>query len=101
MALISLAVQAENATEPTRVDITPRLILMWEKAHRNRSGSQLDNSAVRFEYLYEIAWLALDKPGGDFDAWCKTTDVCFASDKPNTAEQAALDPTQPDQPTGD
>lgn len=97
MVLVTLAVQADGEDEPTILEISPRIVLQWEKANSNRSSIQLSNDAVRTTYLYEVAWQAMGKPG-EFDKFCETTDVAFASD--NAAEEEdGSDPTQPAAPT--
>jgi hypothetical protein len=93
-----LDVWPDGAEESTLVEVAPRTILQWEKANRGRSAVQLDDNAWRLEYLYEIAYIAMDKPTGDFDKFCDTTDVTWAQSRPATKD-TSVDPIQPDQPT--
>jgi hypothetical protein len=95
MAMITLAVQSDGAEESTLVPVTPRVILQWEKSYANRSGTQLSNDAVRFEYLYEVAWIALGKPGDDYAKFCDTTDVAFYKEQggAGTPQESEPDPT--------
>lgn len=93
MTVLTIAVQADGADEPTILRIKPRQVLAWEKSNSRRSAMQLNDDAVKFEYLYEIAWLVMGKPG-EFDQFCATTDVTFAPASATAAQKdESPDPT--------
>jgi hypothetical protein len=81
------------------LDVSPRQVLQWEKAFPNRSMTRLDNEAVRLEYLYELAWVVLDKPG-ELAAFQDSTDVAFVVEEKKGGTAGEADPTQSEVPTG-
>lgn len=95
---MTLDVWADGADAPTVVEVKPRTVLRWEKENRGRSAAQLTDDAMQITYMYELAWIALSKPGGDFAAWSTTADVMYAQNTP--AQEGALDPTSVAPPTG-
>lgn len=94
MVVMTLAVQADSASEPTIVPVPPRTVLLWEKTNRGRSAALLTDDAMKLEYLYEIAWLAQGKPGDDFATYCEKTDVAYAGEISKPAEDDGPDPTR-------
>lgn len=78
------------------LEVSPRQVLAWEKTFRNRSAVQLDGDAQKLEYLYEVAWVALGKPG-KLDEFQDSTDVMFAPAAQDDDEDEDEDPgfTQP------
>jgi hypothetical protein len=88
---MTLDVWADGSDSRTVVGIKPRTVLQWERENGNRSAIQLNDDAVRITYLYELAWIAVGKPGGDFTAWSAATDVTLAQD--DDPEQEAAGPT--------
>lgn len=95
---MTLDVWTDGTDTPTVVDVKPRTVLRWEKENRGRSAAQLTDDAMQITYMYELAWIGLSKPGGDFAAWSAATDVTFAQDTPTVA--AEPDPTSVAPPTG-
>lgn len=91
MVILVLQVQADGEDEPTVLEISPRHVLSWEKTHPRRAASLLSGEAVRFEYLYEVAWVALGEPG-DFSDFCAKTDVAHGTKKQGP-DAAGADPT--------
>lgn len=92
-----LDVQRDGSDEVETLAIAPRTVMAWEKERSNRSAVQLEGNALRVQYFYELAWIALDKPGGDFDKFCATTDVWASAEAP--AEADPVDPTRPEAST--
>lgn len=105
MVVMTLAVQADGEDKPTTLKINPRQVLQWERKNPGRAVALLNDDAVTIGYLYEIAYLVLDQPGGDFARFCQTTDVAFGQDVPasttteGTPASEDGDPTQPAAPT--
>lgn len=95
-----LDVWPDGADESTLLVVKPRDVLVWEKENPRRSAQQLGDDAWKLEYLYEVAWTTLGKPGGDLDAWSKTTDVTWHQPTATTPqEDNSPGPTNAEAPT--
>lgn len=81
MTVLVLQAQADGDAEAAALEITPRNVLSWEKTFPRRSMALLSDGSTKVEYLYEIAWIALGKPGDDFGDFCAKTDVAYGPAK--------------------
>jgi hypothetical protein len=95
-ALLEIEVERDGQ-DTVRVPVKMRTVLAWEKAFRGRAMALLSAEAMKAEYVYELAWLASDKPG-TFDEFCASTDVTPVADEPQ--DGGAADPTNPGPSTG-
>lgn len=101
--MIRLDVHTHDSDEPTTVDVSMYTTLKWERKFHRSAPVQLRKDAISVEYMYELAWLELDSPGGDkgFDEWCTTHDVWYAdptrdaSDEDAGSGEETVDPTRP------
>jgi hypothetical protein len=95
---MTLDVWADGADAPTVVEVKPRTVLQWEKENLGRSGPvQLTDDAMQITYMYELAWIVMGKPGGDFGKWWPSVDVTYAQD--GSAKETTPDPTNAEAPT--
>lgn len=86
-----------DGAEPYELVTGSRDVVVWEKAGRNRSFSQMAE-AMRFTDLYELAHIAAKrqgKPGGDLPLaiWEETRDLDLKDDNEDQ-EDGDSDPTQ-------
>jgi hypothetical protein len=97
-----LDVWADGAEEPTLLEVKPRDVLAWEKDYPRRSAQLLSDDAWKLEYLYEVAFVSLGKPGDDLAKWSASTDVLWHQDEAKTTpeQESDADPTSVEASTG-
>lgn len=83
-----------DGEEPYELVTGSRDVVVWEKAGRNRSFSQMAN-AMKFSDLYELSHIAAKRQGkyaGSLADWEASRDIDLVADEDD--DQEGADPTR-------